>query len=58
MRLGNRDHIQHSLKFGLSEASIENQRLQDQLQQMERDKKGLEEKIKVLDNKMQRNNIE
>lgn len=41
-----------------AEASAENQRLQEQLADAEREKKVLEEKLKVLDNEMQRNNIE
>lgn len=40
------------------EASAENQRLQEQLEDAEREKKALEDKIKALDNEMQRNNIE
>jgi chromosome segregation ATPase len=41
-----------------AEASAENQRLQEQLEDAEREKKALEDKIKALDNEMQRNNIE
>ena len=50
--------LQNTKKSNPVEANVENQRLQDQLMEMERDKKVLEDKIKVLDNEMQRNNIE
>lgn len=50
--------LQNAKKPNPAEASAENQRLQAQLQEMEREKKGLEDRIKTLDNEMQRNNIE
>jgi chromosome segregation ATPase len=50
--------LQSAKKPNPAEANIENERLQNQLKEMEREKKVLEDKIKVLDNEMQRNNIE
>jgi hypothetical protein len=50
--------LQDSRKSSPAETSIENQRLEAQLQEMEREKKVFEDKIKALDNEMQRNNIE
>lgn len=50
--------LQNVKKSNPAESSIETQRLQEQLEEAERDKKALEERIKVLDNEMQRNNIE
>lgn len=50
--------LQNTKKPNPVEGNIETQRLQVQLQEMERDKKVLEEKIKALDNEMHRNNIE
>lgn len=50
--------LQNVKKSNPAESNIETQRLQEQLEEAERDKKALEERIKVLDNEMQRNNIE
>jgi chromosome segregation ATPase len=50
--------LQTVKKSNPAESNNENQWLQEQLEEAERDKKALEERIKVLDNEMQRNNIE
>lgn len=50
--------LQNVKKSSPAESNIETQRLQEQLEEAERDKKALEERIKLLDNEMQRNNIE
>lgn len=50
--------LQSSQISNPAESSVENQRLQEQIQELAQEKLALEEKFKALDNEMQRNNIE
>jgi hypothetical protein len=50
--------LQSSKISNPAESSVENRRLQEQIQELAQEKLALEEKFKALDNEMQRNNIE
>lgn len=50
--------LQSSTVSNPAEPSVENRRLQEQIQELAQEKLALEEKFKALDNEMQRNNIE
>lgn len=50
--------LQSSTTSNPAESTVENRRLQEQIQELAQEKLALEEKFKALDNEMQRNNIE